>query len=217
MKVFKGFFDWASKYFKTQDKTFITGGRNFEETLHLLGRHYGVAHGAVRLHIQTQLPFSVDEAKEQANNYMEEVVTRGGEGIIVRAPRSYWVPKRMHTMLKVKPENDSEGTVIGYYWGEETTLGSKLLGLMGSLIVHWNGKTFKLSGFTDGERILCRKFDSNYSAAREEGINNPGQKVSDDVHSVRFPRGTQITFSYRELTNDGLPKEARYMRVRTDE
>lgn len=216
MKVFKGFFDWASKYIKTKQRTFITGGRNFEETLKLL-EHELRAGGIVRLHVQTQLQFNVDGAKKQALDYMEKVVEAGQEGVIVRAPRSYWVPKRMPTMLKIKPENDAEGTVVGYYWGEETELGSKLMGRMGSVIVNWEGKKFCLSGFTDEERLLCTIGDANYDAAWREGMNNPGKLVSDSIQSPRFPRGSSITFTYRELTRDGLPKEARFLRVRPDE
>jgi len=31
-----------------------------------------------------------------------------------------------------------------------------------------------------------------------------------------FKRGQQVTFKYRELSDDGIPKEARYWRPRTN-
>lgn len=57
----------------------------------------------------------------------------------------------------------------------------KLDGLMGSLKVRWRGIIFDLSGFTDAERVIGR-----------------------------FKIGDKIKFKFRELTDNGTPKEARY-------
>ncbi len=58
----------------------------------------------------------------------------------------------------------------------------KYAGMLGALVVTWKGIMFNLSGMTDEER------------------RNPA-KI-----------GTVVTFRYRELSNDGVPKEARYLR-----
>lgn len=134
---------------------------------------------------------------------LEEVTRGGGEGLMLRRGGSYWVPGRTWDLLKVKRLLDMEGIVVGYVAGEETNLGSKLLGLMGSLIIQLpNGKRFNLSGFTDAERAFG------------PGLADiPGQIVPPSMgESPVFPLGSTVTFKYRELTNDGLPKEARYWR-----
>jgi DNA ligase-1 len=79
-------------------------------------------------------------------------------------------------LLKVKTWQDAEGLVIGHEPGC-----GKYEGMMGSLIVRWGSVVFRLSGFTDAERL-------------ENWI------------------GRTVTFKYRELTRDGVPKEARYWR-----
>src|SRR5437763_15350446 len=117
-----------------------------------------------------------------------------------------------------------EGEVIGYVWGEETNKGSKLLGLMGSMIVQLeSGVIFNLSGFTNAERILTVKPerwegigiknpDSARTFAAEHGKRNPGEQVPEWVQSDLFPIGSKVTFKYRELTSEGKPKEAKYWR-----
>lgn len=114
---------------------------------------------------------------------LDEVVDNKGEGLILRRPDSFWKPERSWDLLKVKKHLDAEATVIGFNWGK-----GKYQGMMGSLKCVFQGKEFELSGFTDVERMV----------------------VNQEV--VAFPNGSVITFRYRELTKDGLPKEARYWR-----
>lgn len=61
----------------------------------------------------------------------------------------------------------------------------KYAGLVGSLTIRWKNRTFQLSGMTD--------------AQREPGI---------------ITGGMVVTFRYRRLSSDGLPIEARLVRVR---
>ena len=145
----------------------------------------------VRWHGQIKI-----QSLEHMRCSLDTVCVAGGEGLILRHPNSVWVPKRTDMLLKVKPDLDSEGTVIGYVWGE-----GKLEGMIGSLIVKWRDKTFNLSGFTDAERQI-------------EGTGEPGTLIR-GVESERFPIGSAVTFKYRELSDSGIPKEARYFRVAT--
>jgi DNA ligase-1 len=63
-------------------------------------------------------------------------------------------------------------------------------GLLRSLRVEFKGETFNLGiGFKDDQ------------------LNN---------YKKLFPKGTQVTFSYREMGDGGKPKEARFVRVRGD-
>jgi DNA ligase-1 len=160
---------------------------------------------------QEELPLNETQAQNRLNELLEAELEQGGEGIIVRNPSSFWCPNRARSVLKVKGMRDDEATVLGYIWGRETKLGSKLLGLMGAMIVDFRGKRLELSGFTDAERYLC--YENGISAA-PLGRIYPGKEVASEITNPRFPRGSVVTFQYRELTNDGLPKEARYWRKR---
>ncbi len=109
-------------------------------------------------------------------------------------------------MLKVKPFLDTEGTVVGYVWGR-----GKYFGLMGAIILEYNGKRLELSGFTDNEREMWM-----LSGGNRDEKHNEGGEVSEMYTNSKFPRGSRITFTYRELSADGIPKEARFLRARND-
>ena len=121
--------------------------------------------------------------EERLTERLEEVTNEGGEGLIVRHPTMPWKPGRDWGLLKVKKLRDSEGIVVGWKPG----LG-KFDGMMGSLTIDWHGTIFDLSGFTDQERQLVEGWP------------------------VAFPRGTEVRFRYRELSDDGVPKFASFWR-----
>lgn len=158
------------------------------------------------LHDQRLLPLAQSVRDNYVHNWLGEIVAQGGEGICIRKASSFWMPLRTTDLMKKKALLDSEGVVIGYKSGEETALGSKLLGMLGSLRLAWQGVEFDLSGFTDQERTFDSDAIVSWAAA------NPGQILPSWVNMSRFPIGSKITFKYREKTEDGLPKEARYWR-----
>lgn len=153
------------------------------------------------------------ESVDQLDSAFREVIDLGGEGLIVRNPKSYWEPKRSHQQVKIKPDHDAEGFVTGYIWGRKTDKGSKLLGKMGALILNFNGKRLELSGFTDAEREM-RNLSYDSTLREDEGYVRPGEQCSPAWYNSHFPIGATVTFKYRELSDDGIPKEARYHRVR---
>ncbi len=168
----------------------------------------------LQVHTQWRMPFSTPGAIQELNVRLNEILEAGGEGIILRKPSALWEPHRSYNSLKVKDFNDAEATVIGYTTGRETDKGSKLLGMMGALITSYKGKRLELSGFKESERQLS---GVNYSLATELdaklwATQNPEKEVPDWITNPLFPRGSQVTFRYRELTDDGIPKEARYWR-----
>jgi len=185
----------------------LIGAQPYNKVYSWLVKEFGGGGSVVVVHEQIQLSSSVD-ARKQLMDYLEEVTNNGGEGVILRNPSSLWVPERNYGILKAKKLQDAEAMVIGYTWGRETELGSKLLGLMGALIVNWGGHTFELSGFTDEERRMAP------DGASEIGIMNPGKVVdtSIGIYNQSFPIGSKVTFRYRELSDAGIPKEARYWR-----
>lgn len=176
----------------------------FEFIQRWLGKTFS-CEGQVSLVPQIELPYGFEKAMEIIDSYSKRVLNEGGEGIVIRQRTALWVPERTWGLLKHKPWFDAEGTVTGYFAGKETDKGSKLLGMMGALEVEWQGAVFKISGFTDFERKLP-------SSAEEWAAKNPGSRLPAEFENRSFPIGATVTFKYRELSDDGVPKEARYHR-----
>lgn len=190
-------------------------GDTFQSRLKFLYKvHSNWSGNTWHVHDQEQLPFKTADAVEQMEQWLKNIVEAGGEGVILKSPSNLWLPERCHDMLKHKAWHDAEGTVTGYTWGRETDKGSKLLGMMGALILMQdNGKRLEISGFTDAERQMAWYAPAGVEASVQAyGSLHPGKECADHVHNPKFPRGTRITYQYRELTNDGVAKEARYWR-----
>lgn len=165
------------------------------------------------LHPQLKLPIDKEEAWKVVNEKTRKVVELGGEGGVIRNPHAHWAPKRVSDVLKVKPTLDSEATIVGATSGNVGKTG-KYHGLVGNFIMKWNdGTIFELSGFTDAERALCGK-------AKDWALDNPGKEVPLRIlngNIANFELGDRLTFTYREKTDDGKPKEARFLRMRPEE
>ncbi len=155
---------------------------------------------------QERLPLKYSEAIERINKRLDAVVELGGEGVMLRNPASRWVTQRSHNLLKVKPSNDAEGIITGFTSGRRTDRGSKLRGLIGALVLDFNGKRLELSGLTDEERRFW-----NYDM-KKWAWDNPGKGTPSDFQGAFFKVGDVVSFKYRELSDDGIPKEARYWR-----
>jgi DNA ligase-1 len=113
----------------------------------------------------------------------DRVVRLGGEGLMLRQPESIYEAGRSATLLKVKPYDDAEATVIAHEPGQ-----GKYAGKLGALRVRTDdGKEFSVgSGFTDAQR------------------ESPP------------PVGTVITYRFRGLTAEGLPRFPSFLRIRRD-
>ena len=77
---------------------------------------------------------------------------------------------------------------------------------MGALIVDYNGERLELSGMTDAMRA--------FKPHNSELV--PGKDVHEAVSAEHFQRGTKVEFRYRELSDAGIPKEARFLRIKGD-
>lgn len=174
----------------------------------------------VDVHQQHLLAFDTQKATREVGELLDSIVSNGGEGVILKSRSNIWSPVRAKDMLKWKPFHDLEATVVGYTTGRETDKGSKLLGLMGALICRIPKGEFKVSGFTDVERGLTEnpassvpyRDDMNSWTATGWAAAHPEEVCPDWISSIRFPRGSVVTIKYRETTDAGLPKEARYWR-----
>lgn len=186
---------------------------SFYQTMDFLNLRI-VQNEVVIVHQQHELPFNEAAALEEAKRIYNTVLTRKGEGLIVRNGATTWIPERVYNMLKIKPAFDAEATVVGYTTGDLTDKGSKLLGKMGAAICELpSGGLFKVSGFTHAERRLSGTKDG--VSAEEWAIAHPAQECPSWITNRTFPVGTVITYEYRELTRDNVPKEARYLRKPT--
>lgn len=199
------------------DDIYVPDGKSFRGVLHYLQNK--VEQNDV-LHIveQTKLPMQTDAAVQIILDELDRITSVGGEALMLRKPDSYWVPHRIKHLAKVKKFHDAEASVIGYRIAES----GKIAGLIGALIVQWGDKQFELSGMKHKERVLntpdtmitnCEgsKIYVN-KEAYDHCILNPGSLVPNGFESKMIPRGSVITFRYKDLTDDGIPKEARYWR-----
>lgn len=186
-------------------------GRQYRDTVRVVERESANWPDFLKMVKQKQVPFI--GAEDYLEGYLEGITEEGGEGLMLRSPISEWCTERTYNLLKMKKLQDSEATVIGYTSGRETDRGSKLLGMMGALLVRWwNGKKFvefELSGFTDAERELE---GYNGSTAEAWARSNPGILLLPAFSAKHFPRGSKVTFRYRDLSKYGVPQEARYWR-----
>jgi hypothetical protein len=168
------------------------------------------------VHEQEELSYSTDAAMARIYDKLDEVQSLGGEGLILRDPSQIWIPERTHNLTKVKPFSDGTAVVTGYITGQKTNKGSKLLGKMGALITEFNGKRLELSGFTDDERELITTKKCDDDDKRADAIywarRNPKMKCPEHIIALHFPVGSTVNIRYRELSDDGIPKEARYNR-----
>lgn len=161
---------------------------------------------------QKRLSHNMSEAAIMIHESLDQVLQNGGEGLVLRRPGSHWLPERTNHMLKVKRYFDAEATVVGYMWGKK-----RLSGRLGALIVQWKPNSsddrvveFELSGFTDAERALILK--GTHANASVLGTVYAGKRCGDNIDSEYFPIGSTVTFRYRELTTEGIPREASYVR-----
>lgn len=199
-----GITNWAIATYKRRNCKLVVE-RPFISQLKFLNLYLNQNHH-VKLLEQNELPQNEFEAKNILFAKLEEYIALGAEGLIVRNRASYWQPKRCDEMLKVKKRLDDEAIVIGYIAAEV----GKIHGKLGSLIVRYNHTEFNLSGFTDEER----EFADTHSVLW--AYSNPGRTAPPQVKSKHFPIGSKVTFSYSELSNDGTPCKAAYLRKRVD-
>lgn len=98
---------------------------------------------------QVFLPYSEEEARDQLSMMLDIALSGGYEGLMLKDPDCVYKARRVNTLFKMKPTNDSEGVIVGYTDGK-----GKYEGMMGAAIVRMDsGIEFKLSGWTDSQRM----------------------------------------------------------------
>ena len=136
------------------------------------------------------------KSMEQLISLYKKLTSEGAEGIMLRAPGSPYETKRSKYLLKYKIKEDSECVVRDYTLGE-----GRLLGMLGSLKCELlkdglpSGVFTQIgTGFTDSQRTNYNNEDS----------------------SEYIPLGSVVSFSYMEMTDDGIPRHPVYRGIRDD-
>jgi len=80
----------------------------------------------------------------EIDKFYTNLISQDAEGLMIRAPKIPYIPKRTRLMLKLKPEEDAECTIINYKPGE-----GKYTGSLGSFLCESSGKQFYVGGMTD--------------------------------------------------------------------
>lgn len=133
---------------------------------------------------------------EQLINLYTKLTSQGAEGIMLRAPGSPYELKRSKYMLKYKIKEDAECIVRGYTLGE-----GRLTGLLGSLNCEII-KDSKPSG-------IFTQIGTGLTDSQRENYIIPG-------HPEHIPIGSIVSFSYMEMTKDGIPRHPVYRGIRDD-
>ena len=116
------------------------------ERLSVLKNHL-LSHSVPHLKVlkQTQI-----QSKQQLQNFLTEVTSHKGEGVVVRNPSTLYQTGRLSSALKVKQYLDTECTILEILPGK-----GKYQGMMGSVLCQTAaGKQLKVgSGFKDKDRV----------------------------------------------------------------
>jgi DNA ligase 1 len=111
---------------------------------------------------------------------LNQVIAQRGEGLVLHLASSPVSSGRSEVLLKVKPHQDTEATVIGHRAGQ-----GKYAGQVGALQMQT----------PQGQRFYL------------------GSGLSDDDRRNPPALGTVVTYRYRELTPQGVPRFATFLRV----
>jgi len=133
---------WKRVHFMVFDAPQAKG--TFEERMQFLRLTLPEANHFVRVVAQERCQGAAQLLAER-----DRVVKMGGEGLMLRKPESAYEPRRSPTLLKVKPYDDAEATVIAHEPGN-----GKFAGKLGALRVRTDdGREFSIgSGLTETER-----------------------------------------------------------------
>jgi DNA ligase 1 len=125
-----------------------------------------------------------------------KITNAGAEGLMIRAPGSPYEEKRSKYLLKYKVQEDSECIVRRYVPGD-----GRLKGLLGSL---------------DCELIKDGKFTGVFTHVGTGLTDVQRKEYSDSKSEYYIPIGAIVSFSYMEMTKDGIPRHPVYRGVRHD-
>lgn len=125
------------------------------------------------------------KTEKEVYDIFKTILEKGGEGVMLRAPKSPYEAKRTNMLLKVKPSFDDECVITGYTEGT-----GKYKGKLGA---------FKCQ--------LLKNKDINFQIS---GMDDNIRKNYEKTH----PIGTIVTFGYFGISEKGVPRHPNYLRKR---
>ena len=131
------------------------------------------------------------ESNEHAQQLASDAIAAGKEGIMLRNPQMLYEQKRTANLAKIKVTMDAEAVVIGYIHGKgknKLRIGSYKCEMICQDTREHTGKQFNMAGMSDELR---------------EFKNAP-------------VIGTIVTYTYNDVTKNGIPRHPRFLRVRGD-
>jgi len=133
---------WNTIHYMVFDAPQATG--TFEQRMQFLRATIPAENRFVRIVTQQRC-----QGKTQLLAERDRVVREGGEGLMLRQPESAYDRRRSPTLLKVKPYDDAEATVVAHESGK-----GKYAGKLGALRVRTeDGRQFAIgTGLTDADR-----------------------------------------------------------------
>jgi len=126
--------------------------------------------------VETEMANSLDEVRAIFNKYVDD----GQEGVIVRVPHSPYEHKRSSYLLKWKPLEDDEATIVEITEGKGNWAGTGKI-----ITLNWNGKIF----------------DATFKGTMEQGAKFLKEKNK--------WIGKEVKFQYNGLTGLQIPNYAR--------
>ncbi len=136
------------------------------------------------------------ESMEQLINLYTSLTNNGAEGIMLRAPGSPYELRRSKYLLKYKKKEDAECIVKEYILGD-----GRLKGLLGSL---------KCELLVDSKPSgILTQIGTGFNDSQRENYINPDS-------AEHIPIGSIVSFSYMEMTKEGIPRHPVYRGIRDD-
>lgn len=135
--------DWQKVKFMVFDLPL--SARNFDDRLKQLRT---IIEKVNALHVQIVKQYKV-QTQEQLMLQLDEIVLKGGEGLMLHLGSSFYQGRRTNDLLKLKKYQDAEATIVQYFPGK-----GKYKGMLGAILVETaDNKRFKIgTGFSDEER-----------------------------------------------------------------
>jgi len=142
-------------------------------------------------------PQTVIESEEQMEEIYRTIIEKGGEGIMLKDPDSFYENKRSNYLLKYKPSFDEEAIIVDYKLGK-----GKYTGILGGFIC-------KPLLNMDTYHLIDKDEQHEFSIS---GMDDEVRNEYKETH----PIGTVISYEHSGKTDSGKPRFARYMRKRED-
>ncbi len=159
-----------------------------------------------------QIPFIKDDSNnfdKSLTSLLDEIVSKGGEGLIVRNNDEPYKKGRSESSFKLKPQNDAECEVIGYTEGK-----GRLRGKIGAIICKQDIVLDSDINKQDWEifRHQCEKNSLPNEPCKVQITFKIGSGLNDDLRSNPPKIGEIITYKYNGFTQYGIPRHSVYLR-----